>query len=110
MTTHNCSTVKFALAKFYCRGVSNKKQHFWTICLSAPKGGLPPPSKTRIYLRCSAVNFGGLSSFYSKILGLLPQGGRGFDQFCRQSFFYGHLGFSEVVLGLSFYGQPTSIT
>ena len=29
-------TLKLALLKFYCRGVSHEKQRFWTIFLSAP--------------------------------------------------------------------------
>ena len=46
MTT-NFSTIKFALSKFYCRGVSHEKQRFWTICLSAPQS--PPPQKGKFY-------------------------------------------------------------
>ena len=52
MTTH-FSTIKFALAKFYCRGVSHEKQKtaFWTIFLSVPKA--PAPLKKRnFYFYC----------------------------------------------------------
>ena len=45
MTT-NFSTIKIALSKFCCRGVSHENKRFWTILLSAPKA--PPPSKVKI--------------------------------------------------------------
>ena len=49
MTT-NFSTIKFALSKFYCRGVSHEKQRFWTILLSAHK--TPPPQKRKLCFYC----------------------------------------------------------
>ena len=49
----NFSTIKFALSKFYCRGVSHKKKTaFWTIFLSAPKP--PPPSKAKFWFLLSS--------------------------------------------------------
>ena len=36
-------TIELALSEFYCHGVAQEEQRFWTIFLSAPTG--PPPSK-----------------------------------------------------------------
>ena len=46
MTT-NASTIKFALSKFDCRGVSHEKQRCGTIFLSAPG---TPPSKNANFI------------------------------------------------------------
>ena len=46
MTT-DFSTIEFAHSNFYCHGVSQEKQHFWTNFLSAP---MPPPSKGRVFI------------------------------------------------------------
>ena len=43
MTTKFLDNEKFALSKFYRRGVSHEKQRFWTIFLSALR---PPPLKS----------------------------------------------------------------
>ena len=47
MTT-NFSTIKFALSKFCCRGISHENKRFWTIFPSAPKA--TPPQKRKFYL------------------------------------------------------------
>ena len=47
----NVSTVKFAISKFYCHGVSHeKKTAFWTILLFAPKA--PPLKNRKFYFYC----------------------------------------------------------
>ena len=49
MTTKFLDKIKFALSKFYCRGVSHEKQRFWTTFLSAPKA---PPQKRKFDFYC----------------------------------------------------------
>ena len=51
--SENCSTIKFALSKFYCRGVSHEKQHFWTFLDDFPLCPQdPPPQKRKFYFYC----------------------------------------------------------
>ena len=47
MTTKHFSTIKCALSKCYCHGVSQEKQRFGTIFLSAPRS--PPPQKGNFF-------------------------------------------------------------
>ena len=47
---HNFSTIKFAVSKFYCRGISHEDKRFWTIFLYAPKAS--PSQKRKFYFYC----------------------------------------------------------